>query len=102
MSEDKISATSRYYTIEQTTYDTADNRTIAYLKRRFIPLEGGIQIGSHMVVEGDRPDMVSAATIGDPEQYWRFCDYNRIMHPRDLTARIGSKIRISFPGGENV
>jgi hypothetical protein len=102
MSEDKIAATSRYFNVEQTTYETKNNRTIAHLKRRFISHGHGMEIGRHMVVEGDRPDTVSAKVMGDPAQYWRLCDYNARMHPRDLTGTIGSKIRISFPGGESV
>jgi hypothetical protein len=51
-------------------------------------------------VEGDRPDTIAAARLGDAEQYWRVCDANTVMHPRDLTAEIGRRIRIVMPGVE--
>lgn len=102
MSEEKFAVTSRYFGVEQTTLETGDGKTVAHLKRRFISAQSGLEIGKHSVVEGDRPDTVAAKTLGDPEQYWRLCDINRFMHPRDLTDQIGKKIRISFIGGESV
>jgi hypothetical protein len=102
MSEEKISATSRYYGIGQAVYAGEDGSQTVYLKRRFIKGTQGIPIGKHTVSEGDRPDTVAAKTIGDPLQYWRLCDTNAVLHPRDLTWQIGKNITVTYPGAESV
>lgn len=92
--------TSRYYNIETTTYQTADGKKIAYLKRRFVPApERFSLLQEHFVVEGDRLDNLTARYLGDPQQYWRICDANAAMNPPDLTAEIGRRLKITLPEG---
>jgi len=94
--------TSRYYTVETTTIETASGRTIAYLRRRFVPPPERFELlQEHLVTQGDRLDNVTYQYLGDPEQFWRVCDANRAMHPEDLTtvAMIGRRLRITLPEG---
>jgi hypothetical protein len=100
MSQDRIGPSSRYATVPRLTHIADDGTPFPYLRRRFVPQPGGADIGVHEVVEGDRPDTIAAARLGDAEQYWRVCDANTVMHPRDLTAEIGRRIRIVMPGVE--
>ncbi|SHO44169.1 hypothetical protein [Desulfopila aestuarii] len=73
---------------------------VAYLKRRFIPgPERFAVIQEHTVAEGDRVDNLAAQYLGDPELYWRLCDANGVMHPEELTERVGAKVVITLPEG---
>jgi nucleoid-associated protein YgaU len=49
------------------------------------------------VTEGDRLDLITARTLGDPEQFWRICDANNTMHPAALTAQPGQRVRVPVP-----
>lgn len=90
-----FSNNSRYYGIETATRQTASNQTVVYVQRRFIPSSEKFQvIQKHIVYQGDRLDNITASYIGDPEQFWRLCDANNAMHPNELTAQIGQKLRI--------
>jgi hypothetical protein len=92
--------TSRYHNIETTTLETPDGKTIAYLRRRFLPSPDLFSLlQEYTVTEGDRLDNITAQYLGDPEQFWRICDANNAMRPKDLTAEIGRKLRISQPEG---
>ena len=92
--------TSRYFGVEIAKYTGADQREIAYLRRRFIPLSTGATIfAEHRVEEGDRLDNVTAAFLGDPEQFWRLCDVNDAMRPNELTEEIGRRLKIPLPIG---
>jgi hypothetical protein len=51
-----------------------------------------------VVTEGERPDTIAATLAGDPEQFWRVCDANRVLHPEEL-ACIGRRVRITLPEG---
>ena len=51
----------------------------------------------HTVTQGERPDLVAARYLGDPEQYWRLCDGNPVLHPRELTETPGRRIRVTLP-----
>lgn len=98
MSQDRIGPTSRYAQVERAIHVAADGTPLHYLRRRFIPQASGPELGVHEVVEGDRPDTIAARHLGDPEQFWRLCDANGVMHPRDLTAEIGRAVRVTLPG----
>jgi hypothetical protein len=92
--------TSRYFSIEIAKYTTADQREIAYLRRRFLPSsEGAVIFAEHKVEEGDRLDNVTAKYLGDPEQFWRVCDVNEAMIPDELTEEIGRWLKIPMPIG---
>jgi hypothetical protein len=90
--------TSRYDSIETTTLVDADGRVTAYKRRRFLPPGGSLQtLAEIKVMQGDRPDLIAARTLGVPEQFWRVCDANSVMNPAELTAEIGSTVRIPMP-----
>ncbi len=89
--------TSRYYYIKDAEIKIG-NKTIIYKLRRFLPRADEIPgLGEVTVLEGDRPDLVTARTLGDPEQYWRICDANDGMNPFELTDRPGRKLKIPSP-----
>ncbi|MEL6763589.1 MAG: LysM domain-containing protein [Cyanobacteria bacterium J06607_6] len=92
--------TSRYYGIETKALTLSNGEQIAYLKRRFVPFpERFALLQHHTVTEGDRLDNVTARYLDDPEQFWRVADANRAMHPDDLTATVGRRLRITLPEG---
>ena len=87
---------SRYEPVPDAEFVTADGRTIHYKRQRFIPeLEPGRT--SRAVREGDRPDLLAYAALGDPEVFWRLCDLNRTMRPVDLAATPGARIAVPPP-----
>ena len=91
--------TSRYYSTETASFETAAGILHRYLRRRFLPpLERFTVIQEHVVTEGDRLDNISARYLGDAEQFWRICDANPIREPEEL-EEIGRRIRITLPDG---
>jgi hypothetical protein len=91
---------SRYLGIETATIETADRKTIIYLRRRFIPSPDRFALLlEHVVTQGDRLDNITAQYLGDPEQFWRVCDANNAMRPDELTETIGRRLRITLPEG---
>ncbi len=91
---------SRYASIEVAAYVTADGRTVAYLRRRFIPPpERFALLQEHVVGDGDRPDLLAYQYLGDPEQYWRIADANAVFWPEELTDEPGVRLRITLPEG---
>jgi nucleoid-associated protein YgaU len=92
--------TSRYCGIPTATLETADARTVVYLRRRFLPSPDDlVTVQTHVVVEGDRLDNLAARLLGDPEQFWRICDANGAMRPDALTEVVGRTLRITLPAG---
>ena len=92
--------TSRYYRVETSTVESPDGKSIAYLRRRFIPSADSLTVISvHQVKEGDRLDNIAASYIGDPEQFWQIADANEAMKPEELTEDIGRELRITQPQG---
>ena len=92
--------TSRYFGIETATIETRDQKSYAYLKRRFVP--GPERFATHheqLVVQGDRLDNITARYLGDAQQFWRVCDANRAMRPEELTEELGRRLRITLPEG---
>jgi nucleoid-associated protein YgaU len=92
--------TSRYASVATTTLSNADGTTVVYLERRFVPPPGRLtQTSTHTVTTGDRLDLIANAEIGDPSQWWQIADANRAMWPEDLTATVGTVLRITLPPG---
>lgn len=92
--------TSRYHGIETVELTTAEGRKVVYLRRRFLPAAATtVVLTEHMVTQGERLDNITARYLGDPEQFWRLCDANDTMHPQELTAEIGRRLRIPLPQG---
>lgn len=100
MSSPTLIPGSRYFGIEITSFKQADGRTVAYLRRRFVPPpERFSDIAEHVVKQNERLDNITAQHLGDPEQFWRICDANRAMRPDELTAKPGRRLRITLPEG---
>jgi len=91
---------SRYSGIATATFQAPSAEPVIYLRRRFLPQPDSlVLLVRHLVTQGERLDNVAAATLGDPEQYWRICDANRAMRPEDLVAVPGRYLRITLPAG---
>jgi len=95
-----FSLTSRYQGIPTTVYESPDGRKVIYVRRRFLPHpEDLAQIGQHVVLPGERLDIIAGKEFGDAEQFWRIADGNRAMDPDELTTRLGGRLRITLPAG---
>ena len=89
---------SRYYALETAELTTPDGRVIAYKRRRFLPQGEQMPLLVEVTVgDRDRLDLITARTLGDPEQFWRVCDANNAMNPADLTAETGRTLRVPVP-----
>ena len=90
--------TSRYYGLETATFTNADQQNFAYIRRRFLPQGQSLSLLVEVVVtEGDRLDLITGRTLGNPEQFWRICDANNAMNPADLTPEPGDRLRVPLP-----
>lgn len=90
--------TSRYFALETRTDDLPDGRTVTYVRRRFLPSGRALpEFVEVTVTEGDRLDRITARTLGDPERFWQVADANDAMHPADLTAAPGRRLRVPIP-----
>lgn len=89
---------SRYYNLETVKLQLPDGREAVYKRRRFLPNGSAmpllVEVG---VTEGDRLDLITARTLGDPEHFWRVADANDAMNPFDLTAETGRVLRVPIP-----
>lgn len=92
--------TSRYYEMPTKALETSDGSKLVYLSRRFVPSGSRFAtLSTHVVVAGERLDIIAGAELGDPQAFWRLCDANDAMRPDDLTAEIGRRLRITLPEG---
>jgi hypothetical protein len=90
--------TSRYYSLPTAKLTTPTGRVVAYVRRRFVPPGDTMPVLAEVIVtEGDRLDLITARTLGDPEQFWRIGDANDAMNPFDLTRPIGRRLRVAIP-----
>jgi hypothetical protein len=92
---------SRYYRVPLGRYTRAPGDPgVPYLLRRFIPQRRDIPLaGEHLVQSGERPDLLAAQALGDPELYWRVADANAVTDPFELTDDAGRRIVIPLPPG---
>ena len=90
--------TSRYADLDELSSVDVDGRTVVYKARRLLLFDDEPSLMEVEVAPMDRPDLLSARTIGRPELYWRVCDANGVMDPLELTARPGRTIRIPMQG----
>jgi nucleoid-associated protein YgaU len=89
--------TSRYFALESATVTLPDGRTAMYKRRRFAPPAASAALLAEVVVtQDDRIDLITARTLGDPEQFWRVCDANDALDPADLVVP-GRTLRVPLP-----
>ena len=73
---------------------------VTYVLRRFIAQRRDIVIAAeHIVTSGERPELLAARTLGDPELYWRIADANAVTDPFELTDALGQRVAIPQPPG---
>ncbi|MCD4525967.1 hypothetical protein [Nocardioides sp. cx-173] len=95
---------SRYHATPVATLLDAQGNPLRYLRRRLLPDPAAlVHVGEHVVAPEDRLDLIAAVALQDPELFWRICDANPSLHPDELTARVGRRLRITLsegiPGG---
>jgi hypothetical protein len=89
---------SRYAPIDQTTITLPDGRTVAYKRRRFVPQGASLPLLAEViVVDGERIDVLTNRTLGNPEHFWRICDANDAMDPAEVVDEPGRAVRIPVP-----
>jgi hypothetical protein len=89
---------SRYYSLETATLVAPDGRMVAYKRRRFLPPPSApLTLSEALPSEGERLDLLTTRTLGDPELFWRICDANNALSPFDLLQERGRTVRIPMP-----
>lgn len=89
---------SRYYRIETAGLEQDDGRKVVYVRRRFLPQGADLELLAEVgISEGDRLDLLTARTLGDPQQFWRVADANDCMNPEDLVDEPGEQLRVPVP-----
>jgi nucleoid-associated protein YgaU len=86
-----LAKNSRYANVPTAIHVDAEGRQHPYLLLR--PLPDPPAIEGHVVVQGDRLDVLASRAYRDPEQFWRICDANRAFRPDDLLEP-GRRLRI--------
>lgn len=90
--------TSRYHNLETAQLTGEDGRAIAYVRRRFLPRGTNMTLLVEVrVAQGERLDLITARTLGDPEHFWRVCDANDAMNPPELVSEPGRPLRVPVP-----
>jgi hypothetical protein len=91
---------SRYAKIETATWTGPDGRSIAYVRRRFLPRQRDLAVvGEVTIAAGDRLDLIAQRTVGSATKYWLVCDANEAMNPASLTERPGETLTIAGTSG---
>lgn len=89
---------SRYAASEIVTSTDAGGTERRYLRRRFIAApDGETTVAEHLVVAGDRLDVLAQRYYGDPLLSWRIADANRADDPSELVEEPGRVLRITAP-----
>ena len=90
---------SRYYGLPTAQLDLAQDNTIIYLTRRFVPPPGSYApIGTHIFQQDiDRLDRIAAKYLGNAELFWQLCDANGAMKPAEL-EQSQLRLTIEAPG----
>jgi hypothetical protein len=90
--------TSRYYDLEDASFTRSDGEELRYVRRRFCPSGEALPtLVEVVVVDGDRLDMLTARSLGDPTQFWRVADANNALNPFDLMKETGRFVRVPQP-----
>ncbi|HUO55495.1 MAG TPA: hypothetical protein VMU18_12180 [Rhodoblastus sp.] len=93
---------SRYSTLDIANFDFPDGRSIAYVRRRFLPQGDDMPVLAEVnVATGERIDLLANRIYGDPLAFWRLCDANNAMDPLDMIAKAqadpGARLRAPLP-----
>ena len=89
---------SRYHNIIMARHTLPDGRSVAYVGRRFVPRAETIPTLVELrTAQEDRLDLIAYRTLGDPEQFWRICDANNVLDPRELTREPNTRVRVGIP-----
>lgn len=77
-----------------------DDPGVPYVLRRFIQPRRDIAVAAeHIVASDERPELLAARMLGDPELYWRIADANAVIDPFELTDELGQRLSIPLPPG---
>jgi hypothetical protein len=89
--------TSRYASIATTTYTTPDDRSVAYVRRRFLPPGNALPLLAEVTLQPrERLDLLTNRALGDPLQFWRIADANDAINPFDMEED-GRTLRVPVP-----
>ena len=89
---------SRYAGLATLTYVAPDGRVIAYVARRILPQPARLApLAVHRLDQPTRLDLLADRYYGDPEQYWRICDANRVFWPPDATRLPVARLVVPLP-----
>ena len=92
---------SRYANTPTGVHQRQDGEPITYLKRRFCPRGSTLPLLVEVRIEdGDRLDLLTARSLGDPLQFWRVADANDTLYPFDLMEEVGHTVRVPMPTAE--
>ncbi len=83
---------SRYEKVGAVQWTDPRGRVITYKKTRLIP--DTTARFSHLVVQGERLDLLSYRYYRDPLKFWHIADANDVMMAEELTAQPGHRILI--------
>jgi hypothetical protein len=90
--------TSRYAKLPLLVHPAPDGAAITYVARRFVPSGDSLTVLAEAAVQSeDRPDLLTARTLGDPLAFWRVADANDVMDPGELVEEPGRTVRIPVP-----
>ena len=76
-----FSKSSRYYGLDDKTWQAPDGRKLVYKARRLVPRDVPVAVKRAVVGPDERLDLVAARTEGMPELFWRLCDANGTHDP---------------------
>jgi nucleoid-associated protein YgaU len=84
---------SRYEKVPEDVHVDASGREIPYKLLRLLP-SAPATVQTHLVVDGDRLDLLAHRYLGNPELFWRICDANGALRPEELTREAGRHLGI--------
>ena len=90
-------STSRYAALAVMQMTLPNGREVSYVTRRILPQSATLTVLSQTkLAAGERLDLFTARTLGDPLTFWRICDANAAMDPDDLITP-GAILTVPLP-----
>jgi hypothetical protein len=93
-------ASSRYAGLPERMVTLPGGRVAPVLAQRVIPAPGEPPGGLCATRQDERPDALAARVLGDPLQWWRLCDANRLSDAQDLVGPSRRVLRLPPLAGE--